>query len=84
MIKELHGMGIKLMVSVWPTIDETSSHYKEMQEKGYLVQTERGVPITMNFLGNNGFVDFTNPDAQNYIWQLLKQNYQDKASIFSG
>ncbi|WP_056963800.1 TIM-barrel domain-containing protein [Levilactobacillus spicheri] len=78
MIKELHGMGIKLMVSVWPTIDETSSHYQEMDEKGYLVQTERGVPITMNFLGNNGFVDFTNPDAQNYIWQLLKKNYQDK------
>lgn len=78
MIKELHSMGIKLMVSVWPTVDETSSHYQEMQEKGYLVQTERGVPITMNFLGNNGFVDFTNPDAQAYIWQLLKKNYQDK------
>lgn len=78
MIKELHDMGIKLMVSVWPTVDETSSHYKEMVEKGYLVQTERGVPITMNFLGNNGFVDFTNPDAQRYLWQLLKRNYQDK------
>ena len=78
MIQELHEMGIKLMVSVWPTVDETSSHYKEMEEKGYLIQTERGVPITMNFLGNNGFVDFTNPDAQKYLWQLLKKNYQDK------
>ncbi|MBT9671130.1 family 31 glucosidase [Secundilactobacillus kimchicus] len=78
MIKELHSMGIKLMVSVWPTVDETSSHYKEMNEKGYLVQTERGVPITMNFLGNNGFVDFTNPDAQKYLWKLLKKNYADK------
>lgn len=78
MIDELHEMGIKLMVSVWPTVDETSSHYKEMNEKGYLVQTERGVPITMNFLGNNGFVDFTNPDAQNYLWRLLKKNYADK------
>lgn len=78
MIDELHEMGIKLMVSVWPTVDETSSHYKEMNEKGYLVQIERGVPITMNFLGNNGFVDFTNPDAQNYLWRLLKKNYADK------
>lgn len=78
MIAELHSMGIKLMVSVWPTVDETSSHYKEMQEKGYLVQTERGVPITMNFLGNNSFVDFTNSDAQKYLWQLLKANYSDK------
>lgn len=77
MIDELHDMGIRLMVSVWPTVDEESSHYKEMQEKGYLVQTERGVPITMNFLGNNGFVDFTNPNAQNYLWKLLKKNYSD-------
>ncbi|MCH4165186.1 MAG: glycoside hydrolase family 31 protein [Lentilactobacillus diolivorans] len=78
MIEELHSLGIKLMVSVWPTVDEESSNYKDMSEKGYLVQTERGVPITMNFLGNNGFVDFTNPDAQDYLWQLLKKNYADK------
>ncbi|MFC6289974.1 glycoside hydrolase family 31 protein [Levilactobacillus angrenensis] len=78
MIAELHEMGIKLMVSVWPTVDQTSSHYQEMKEQGYLVQTERGVPITMDFLGNNGFVDFTNPDARTYLWQLLKKNYADK------
>jgi len=78
MTDELHEMGIKLMVSVWPTVDETSEHYREMKDKGYLVQTDRGVGITMNFLGNNGFVDFTNPDAQKYVWQLLKKNYVDK------
>lgn len=78
MTKELHEMGIKVMVSVWPTVDETSSHYKEMNDNGYLVQVERGVPITMNFLGNNGFVDFTNPDASKYVWNLLKENYLDK------
>lgn len=78
MIKELHQMGIKLMVSVWPTVDQTSSHYKEMKEKGYLVQVERGVPITMDFLGNNGFIDFTNPSARDYLWKLLKKNYYDQ------
>lgn len=78
MIKELHQMGIKLMVSVWPTVDQTSSHYAEMKEKGYLVQVERGVPITMDFLGNNGFVDFTNPAARKYLWKLLKKNYSDQ------
>ncbi|MCO7127904.1 glycoside hydrolase family 31 protein [Sporolactobacillus shoreicorticis] len=77
MINELHEMGIKLMVSVWPTIDETSSHYKEMAENGYLIQVERGVPIAMNFLGNNGFADFTNPGTRRYLWALLKKNYYD-------
>lgn len=78
MIEKLHDMGIKLMVSVWPTVDETSSHYKEMRDKGYLVQAERGVPITMDFLGNNGFADFTNPKTQQYVWKLLKKNYYDQ------
>lgn len=48
MIDELHQMGIKLMVSVWPTVDHESSHYTEMKENGYLVQVERDVPITMD------------------------------------
>lgn len=78
MIKELHEMGIKLMVSVWPTVDKTSSHYQEMRDKGYLAQVERGVPITMDFLGNNGFADFTNPKTQQYVWNLLKKNYYDQ------
>lgn len=84
MTKELHSLGIKLMVSVWPTVDETSENYQEMKDKGYLVQTDRGVEITMNFLGNNGFVDFTNPDAQKYIWKLLKKTTLIKVLIYSG
>lgn len=78
MADELHKMGIKLMVSVWPTVDETSEHYTEMKDKGYLVKTDRGVEIAMNFLGNNGFVDFTNDKAQKYVWNLLKKNYVDQ------
>lgn len=78
MINELHQMGIKLMVSIWPTVDLTSSHYQEMKDHGYLVQVERGVPITMNYLGANGFVDFTNPKAQRYVWNIVRHNYYDQ------
>ncbi|EHO53137.1 glycosyl hydrolase, family 31 [Lentilactobacillus kisonensis F0435] len=53
-----------------------------MNEKGYLVGTDRGVPITMTFQGNNGFVDFTNPDAQKYVWHLIKKNYYDNGVDF--
>ncbi len=35
-------MGIKLMVSVWPTVDPKSPNYPEMLEKGYLIHTDRG------------------------------------------
>ena len=30
MIAELEAMGTKLMVSIWPTIDKTSTHFEEM------------------------------------------------------
>ena len=40
-LRELEKMGIKLMVSVWPTIDRNSSHFTEMREKGLLVRSER-------------------------------------------
>ncbi len=78
MSAELEAMGIKLMVSVWPTIDRNSSHFAEMYEKGLLVRTERGVITTMEFLGNTVFYDPTNPKAREYVWEIIKRNYYDK------
>lgn len=83
MTQELDKMGIKLMVSIWPTVDNTASTFKDMDERGLLVQADRGPQIMMDFLGNNGFVDFTNPKAQKYVWNLAKKNYADKGvSLF--
>ena len=42
MCKELHEMGTKVMVSIWPSVDKKCSHYYEMLDKGYLVRTEMG------------------------------------------
>ena len=78
MVRELEAMKIKLMVSVWPTIDRNSSRYAEMREHGLLVRTERGVPTTMEFLGETVFYDPTNPKAREYVWKVIKQNYYDK------
>ena len=78
MVQELEAMGIKLMVSVWPTIDRNSSQFAEMRAKGLLVRTERGVATTMEFLGDTVFYDPTNPKAREHVWNLIKQNYYDK------
>ena len=78
MVKELRGMGVELMVSVWPTVDKRSENYKEMLEKGLLVRAERGVSTTMEFMGNNVFFDATNPAAREYVWGKAKENYYDK------
>lgn len=77
MIAELEAMGIKLMVSVWPTIDRNSSQFAEMHAKGLLVRTERGVITTMEFLGDTVFYDPTNPKAREHVWKVIKKNYYD-------
>ncbi len=78
MIRELKEMGIELMVSIWPTVDYRSENFQEMKEKGYLIRTDRGFRIAMDFQGNTVHFDATNPKAREYVWQKAKQNYYDK------
>jgi len=78
MCRELDEMGIKLMASVWPTVDYRSENFNEMMEKGYLVRTERGVRVTMQCFGDEVFMDPTNPGTREFVWNKCKQNYYDK------
>ena len=78
MIAELKEMGIELMVSIWPTVDYRSENFEEMKEKGYLIRTERGFRVVMDFQGNTVHYDATNPEARKYVWEKAKKNYYDK------
>jgi alpha-D-xyloside xylohydrolase len=78
MIKELQEMGIELMVSIWPTVDYRSENFEEMMQKGYLIRTERGMRVSMDFQGNTIHYDATNPGARDFIWSKAKKNYYDK------
>lgn len=77
MCDELHSMGIKVMVSVWPSVDRKSSHFNEMVEKGYLARTEKGAMQTYDYMGDCVSIDVTNPDAREYLWEICKKNYYD-------
>lgn len=78
MVSELKKMGIKLMVSVWPTIDERSENYQEMAEKGLLIGFDKGQGFNMDWMGNTVFFDTTNPETRKYVWQKCKENYLSK------
>jgi alpha-D-xyloside xylohydrolase len=75
MCDELHAMGTKVMVSVWPSVDKKCSHFYEMADKGLLVRTERGTTQTYDFNGDCITFDATNPEARDYIWNVCKENY---------
>ena len=78
MVKELKSMGIELMVSIWPTVDRSSENYEEMLEKGYLIRTDRGFRVGLDFQGATIHYDATNPEAREYLWSKVKKNYYDK------
>ena len=73
MVEELKEMGIELMVSIWPTVEETSENYKEMEELGYLTRSEHGKRLGQ--LNVASVIDVTNPDARKYVWEKIKKNY---------
>lgn len=75
MVDELKNMGIETVVSVWPTVDERSENYGEMNDCGYLVTPDRGLSYHMSWMGNTVFYDATNPGAQKFVWEKCKENY---------
>ncbi|MBQ7679251.1 MAG: glycoside hydrolase family 31 protein [Butyrivibrio sp.] len=77
MCDELHSMGIKVMVSVWPSVDKRSPHYEEMAERGLLIRTERGSQQCYDYQGDCGILDSTNPETSDYVWEICKKNYED-------
>jgi alpha-D-xyloside xylohydrolase len=77
MCDELHRMGIKVMVSVWPQVALDSENYEEMRAKNLLVTADRGVDVGMMFEGPSQFYDATNPAARQYVWDKCRHNYAD-------
>ncbi|MFR1129910.1 MAG: TIM-barrel domain-containing protein, partial [Enterocloster bolteae] len=77
MVSELESMGIKLMVSIWPTIDPRSENYAYMREHNYILRGERGVDVVFMFFGPQTYVDTTHPGAQEFFWSRAKKNYYD-------
>ncbi len=82
MVRELGDMGIKVMVSIWPTVNSLSENWEEMRRRGLLVRAEHGIPVQMLFMDNRPegpvylqFYDATNPEARQYLWEQVRENY---------
>ena len=60
MTDELHGMDMKLMLSVWSKIDKNSEVGREMNAAGY-------------YIDGTDWIDFFNPDAANAYWKNFSE-----------
>lgn len=84
MVKRLEKLGVRAMVSVWPTVSRLSANYPEMQSKGYIVRNKGGIPAHMYFVDNQAetgiyvhYYDPTHPEARKYIWEKVKHGYYE-------
>jgi alpha-D-xyloside xylohydrolase len=82
MVAELGEMGVRLMVSVWPSVSPLSENYAEMAERGLLISTEYGPLAHANWPDKGvdadvgvAFYDATNPEAREFVWNRVRQNY---------
>lgn len=77
MVDELHSMGIKVIVSVWPSVERKSENFWPMLDRGLLIKTERGALQTYDFQGDCVEIDVFNPETRKYVWEVCKKNYYD-------
>jgi alpha-D-xyloside xylohydrolase len=82
MVRELDALGIKVMVSVWPTVNPDSENFAELDRRGLLVRAERGLNSFIKFTDSNvshivisGLLDTTHPEAREFIWKKVRENY---------
>ena len=85
MVAELTELGIRLMVSVWPSVSPLSENHHDLLNQGFLVGTEYG-PVAHADWPDKGldaysaqvaFYDATHPDARAFVWDRLRRNYLD-------
>lgn len=78
MCRQLEAMGVHVMVSVWPTVDQRSENYDEMKKKNYLIKAERGISNFFMIMGPQGIFDATHPGARKFVWNRAKEHYYQK------
>ncbi len=77
MVQELESMGIKLLVSIWPTAQRDSENYDALRRRNYIIRPEVGVNVFMAYKDMLTFVDVTHPGARRFLWDKIKENYHD-------
>ncbi|MGL4173501.1 MAG: glycoside hydrolase family 31 protein [Actinomycetota bacterium] len=84
MMTELDELGVRLMVSIWPTVSPLSVNYSTMRDNGLLVGADQGAPFQALIHDKQmttplpaAFYDPTNPRTRDFVWSKVAQGYHD-------
>lgn len=76
MNQELSAMNFNVMISCWPRFMKESRNYDIGEKNGWYMKKADGTTVYGTPKDIRGAViDITNPDAANWFWQLIKNNY---------
>ncbi|MFI9817684.1 glycoside hydrolase family 31 protein [Saccharothrix variisporea] len=83
MVAELESLGVKLAVSVWPTVEPSSDNHDALRTDGLLVRDAHGGLLTAHLPSREpgpayqpmAHYDATHPDARRLLWQELREHY---------
>ncbi|MES4904345.1 glycoside hydrolase family 31 protein [Streptomyces sp. NPDC000395] len=83
MVRELDELGVKLMVSIWPSVNRSSENYDELERRGLFAANEYGTAAHATWVDKGAdhrvmvsFYDPTNPETRAYVWSKVQENYQ--------
>jgi alpha-D-xyloside xylohydrolase len=82
MVRELERLGVKLMVSVWPTVNPDGENFAELERRNLLARAERGINTFIKFTDTDAsgslfpyLLDSTHPEAREFLWAKVRENY---------
>ena len=76
MNRELHAMGVKTVLSVWPHFSPGTQFYELLRSRGWLIHGRDGIPDSGGFKDSIGpNIDTTNPEAAKWFWEQIRDRY---------
>jgi alpha-D-xyloside xylohydrolase len=84
MVKELETLGVRLAVSVWPTVEPGSDNYEALHTAGHLVGDSQGGLLAFPWPARGhgadhqpmAYLDATDPGARRLLWEQLREHYR--------
>jgi alpha-D-xyloside xylohydrolase len=77
MNRDLHALGMRSLISVWPRFERDSRYFNELDAKGYFLKdgdgrTQDGLPFRSDRAG--ALIDATNPLALDWLFSHVRDN----------
>lgn len=80
MVKEVHGLNAKIMISVWPKFYASTEHYKEFDRQGWMYRRATNDSIRdwigQGYIGS--FYDAYDEGARSLFWNQMKEHLYTK------